>query len=123
MLTLQIDYALAGQESSFQKSCRECFISTLSNAITELEVQLGVKLFERNNKKSCHKSWSRDFDKASKIKLEVQNIHELAKNNSDTLNRRIRLFNHKEPLLFPVIDTKIPRSQVKNRRGSIKSTY
>jgi len=55
MLTLkQIDYALAvAKNLHFKKAADECFISpsTLSNAITELEVQLGVKLFERNNKK------------------------------------------------------------------------
>ena len=55
MLTLkQIDYALAvAKNLHFKKAADECFISpsTLSNAITELETQLGVKIFERSNKK------------------------------------------------------------------------
>ena len=94
MLTLkQIDYAKAvAKNLHFKKAADECFISpsTLSNAITELEVQLGVKLFERNNKKVMVTSLGKEIlNKARKIKLEVQNIHELAKNNSYTLNRSL----------------------------------
>ena len=48
MLTLkQIDYALAvAKNLHFKKAADECFISpsTLSNAITELESKLGVKI-------------------------------------------------------------------------------
>ena len=96
MLTLkQIDYALAvAKNLHFKKAADECFISpsTLSNAITELEVQLGVKIFERNNKKVMVTSLGKEIlNKARKIKLEVQNIHELAKNNSYTLNRSLSL--------------------------------
>ena len=50
MLTLkQIDYALAVRKNlHFKKAADECFVSpsTLSNAITELEIQLGIKIFE-----------------------------------------------------------------------------
>ena len=50
MMTLkQIDYALAvAKNLHFKKAADACFISpsTLSNAITELETQLGVKIFE-----------------------------------------------------------------------------
>ena len=56
MMTLkQIDYALAvAKNLHFKKAADACFISpsTLSNAITELETQLGVKIFERDNKKA-----------------------------------------------------------------------
>ena len=86
MLTLkQIDYALSvAKNLHFKKAADECFISpsTLSNAITELETQLGVKIFERNNKKVIVTSLGKEIlVKAKKIKLEVQNIHELAQHN------------------------------------------
>ena len=86
MLTLkQIDYALSvAKNLHFKKAADECFISpsTLSNAITELETQLGVKIFERNNKKVIITSLGKEIlVKAKKIKLEVQNIHELAQHN------------------------------------------
>ena len=55
MLTLkQIEYALAvAKNLHFKKAADECFISpsTLSNAISELEINLGFKIFERSNKK------------------------------------------------------------------------
>ena len=86
MLTLkQIDYALSvAKNLHFKKAADECFISpsTLSNAITELEMQLGVKIFERNNKKVIVTSLGKEIlAKAKKIKLEVQNIQELAQHN------------------------------------------
>jgi LysR family hydrogen peroxide-inducible transcriptional activator len=86
MLTLkQIDYALSvAKNLHFKKAADECFISpsTLSNAITELETQLGVKIFERNNKKVIVTSLGKEIlEKAKKIKLEVKNIHELAQHN------------------------------------------
>jgi hypothetical protein len=74
MLTLkQIDYALAvAKNLHFKKAADECFISpsTLSNAITELEAQLGVKIFERSNKKGyCDKSWAGDTSQSKKNKI------------------------------------------------------
>jgi len=87
MLTLkQIDYALAvAKNLHFKKAADECFISpsTLSNAITELETQLGVKIFERSNKKVIVTNIGQEIlHKAKNIKLEVRNIHELAQHNS-----------------------------------------
>ena len=86
MLTLkQIDYALAvAKNLHFKKAADECFISpsTLSNAITELETQLGVKIFERSNKKVIVTNIGQEIlNKAKSIKLEVRNIHELAQYN------------------------------------------
>ena len=74
MLTLrQIDYALAvARNLHFKKAAEECFISpsTLSNAITELEAQLGVKIFERSNKKVIVTNLGQEIlAKARKIKL------------------------------------------------------
>ena len=55
MITLkQIHYALTIQkELHFKKAADACYVSpsTLSNAISEMETQLGIKIFERTNKK------------------------------------------------------------------------
>lgn len=124
MLTLkQIDYALAvAKNLHFKKAAEECFISpsTLSNAITELEAQLGVKIFERNNKKVLITSLGQEIlSKARQIKLEVQNIHELAKNNPDTLNRNLSLgiiptvSPYFLPVILPRIERKFPDLKLK----------
>ena len=116
MLTLkQIDYALAvAKNLHFKKAADECFISpsTLSNSITELEAQLGMKIFERNNKKVIVTSLGQEIlKKARQIKLEVQNIHELAKNNSYALNRNLSLgiIPTVSPYLLPIILPKIQK--------------
>ena len=51
----QLNYALAvAKRLHFKKAADDCFVSpsTLSNAITELENQIGFQIFERTNKKS-----------------------------------------------------------------------
>ena len=50
----QINYALAVEkEMHFKNAADRCYVSasTLSNAISEMEKQLGFEIFERNNKK------------------------------------------------------------------------
>ena len=72
----QINYALAVEkEMHFKNAADKCFVSasTLSNAISEMEKQLGFEIFERNNKKvivtklgeeilrkykNAHRTWS-----------------------------------------------------------------
>ncbi|MFL2768978.1 MAG: LysR family transcriptional regulator, partial [Gammaproteobacteria bacterium] len=47
----QINYALAVEkEMHFKNAADKCFVSasTLSNAISEMEKQLGFEIFERN---------------------------------------------------------------------------
>ena len=117
MLTLkQIEYALAvAKNLHFKKAADECFISpsTLSNAITELETQLGLKIFERSNKKVIVTSLGHEIlDKAKRIKLEVQNIHELAQhNNMDGLNSSlsIGIIPTISPYFLPIILPKLQK--------------
>ena len=58
MITLkQINYALSVQKNlHFKKAADECFVSpsTLSNAINEMELQLGTQIFERDNLSLIH---------------------------------------------------------------------
>ncbi|MDC0441177.1 LysR substrate-binding domain-containing protein [Gammaproteobacteria bacterium] len=116
MLTLkQIDYALSvAKNLHFKKAADECFISpsTLSNAITELEMQLGVKIFERNNKKVIVTSLGKEIlAKAKKIKLEVQNIHELAQHNITGLcsSLSIGIIPTISPYFLPLILPKLQK--------------
>ena len=128
MLTFkQIDYALAvGKNLHFKKAADECYVSpsTLSNAITELETQLGVKIFERNNKKVIVTSLGREIlSKAKKIKLEVQNIHELAQHNVDGLSSSLSIgiiptiSPYFLPLVLPTIQKKFSNLQLKIEEG------
>ena len=124
MLTLkQIDYALSvAKNLHFKKAADECFISpsTLSNAITELETQLGVKIFERNNKKVIITSLGKEIlAKAKKVKLEVQNIHELAQHNITGLcsSLSIGIIPTISPYFLPLV---LPKLQKKFSDLSLK---
>ena len=128
MLTFkQIDYAPAvGKNLHFKKAADECYVSpsTLSNAITELETQLGVKIFERNNKKVIVTSLGHEIlSKAKKIKLEVQNIHELAQHNVDGLSSSLSIgiiptiSPYFLPLVLPKIQKEFSNLQLKIEEG------
>ena len=129
MLALkQIEYALAvAKNLHFKKAADECFISpsTLSNAITELETQLGLKIFERSNKKVIVTSLGHEIlDKAKRIKLEVQNIHELAQhNNMDGLNSSLSIgiiptiSPYFLPLILPKLQKEFSNLQLKIEEG------
>ena len=128
MLTFkQIDYALAvGKNLHFKKAADECYVSpsTLSNAITELETQLGVKIFERNNKKVIVTSLGHEIlSKAKKIKLEVKNIHELAQHNVDGLSSSLSIgiiptiSPYFLPLVLPKIQKGFSNLQLKIEEG------
>ena len=128
MLTLkQIDYAPSvGKNLHFKKAADECYVSpsTLSNAITELETQLGVKIFERNNKKVIVTSLGHEIlSKAKKIKLEVKNIHELAQHNVDGLSSSLSIgiiptiSPYFLPLVLPKIQKEFSNLQLKIEEG------
>lgn len=117
MLTLkQIDYALAvAKNLHFKKAADECFISasTMSNAITELEAHLGVKIFERSNKKVIVTNLGKEIlNRAKKIKLEVLSIHELAQHNSIGLNHSlsIGIIPTISPYFLPIVLPEIQKN-------------
>ena len=79
MITLkQINYAIAVAETlHFKKAAEKCFVSpsTLSNAITEMESQLGLKIFERDNKKVIVTNLGKSIiEKAKNIKNEIEKL-------------------------------------------------
>ena len=128
MLTLkQIKYALAVEKNlHFKKAADECFISpsTLSNAITELESYLGVKIFERNNKKVILTSIGREIlAKAKKIKLEINSINEIAQHSSGFLGSSVSLgiiptiSPYFLPLILPKVRKKFSNLKFKIEEG------
>ena len=82
MITLkQIHYALTVEkELHFKKAADACYVSpsTLSNAISEMESQLGIQIFERTNKKVIVTSLGREvLKKARAIKISMSDINQL----------------------------------------------
>jgi len=96
MITLkQINYSLAvAKQLHFKKASDDCFISpsTLSNAITELESNIGFKIFERSNKKVIVTKLGLEFlNKAKKIQLQVKDINEMKLNYLDSMSYPISI--------------------------------
>ena len=116
MITIkQINYALAVAETlHFKKAAEKCFVSpsTLSNAITEMEAQLGVQIFERNNKNVIvTKLGSLVIEKAQGIKTDIEDINKICELNSEPLSSKISLgiIPTIGPFLLPVLLPKIKK--------------
>ena len=132
MITLrQINYALAvSQTLHFKKAAEQCYVSasTLSNAITELEAHLQVKIFERNNKKVIVTNLGQKIlDKAKQIKLDVHHIHELARHDSQALNYNLSIgiiptiSPYFLPLILPKIEKKFSNINLRIEEGQSDS--
>ena len=91
----QINYALAVEkELHFKNAADKCYVSasTLSNAISEMEKQLGFEIFERNNKKVIVTRLGEEILKKYKnIKLQLEDIQKISENNSQPLSHPISL--------------------------------
>jgi LysR family transcriptional regulator, hydrogen peroxide-inducible genes activator len=86
----QITYALAvAEERHFKRASDSCSVSqsTLSSAISELEQQLGIKLFERDNRQVLVTPIGEQFiERARKIKIDVEDLYRLAEAESRPLS-------------------------------------
>jgi len=91
----QLHYALAVKETlHFKQAAERCFVSqsTLSSAISELENQLGVQLFERDNKKVLVTNFGEQIlTRAQEVMTQVQDIEHFAKSNSEPLSQPMSL--------------------------------
>ncbi len=89
----QLSYALAAAETlHFKKASEKCNISqsALSTALNELEKQLGLKIFERNNKQVfITPAGKKIIHQARQILLQVDTLEHFAE-------------THKDPLSFPL---------------------
>lgn len=100
MITLkQLHYAVAVQKTlHFKKAADMCAVSqsALSTAIAELETQLGVQIFERDNKKVLVTSLGEAIlKKAQAINLEVKELYQFSQ-------------SQKSPLCYPMTLGVIP---------------
>lgn len=91
----QIQYALAIEKTlHFKKAADVCNVSqsTLSSAINELEKQLGVQLFERNNKQVLITVEGHEILRRAKIiKTELDEIMQLSQRDSQPLSGSMTL--------------------------------
>ena len=89
----QLRYALAVEKHlHFKKAAEECAVSqsALSTALSEFEKQLGVQVFERDNKKVLITPIGQAIlNKAKTIRIEVDDLYQLAR-------------SHNEPLSYPM---------------------
>ncbi|EGG99431.1 Hydrogen peroxide-inducible genes activator [gamma proteobacterium IMCC2047] len=96
MITLkQLSYAVAVQKTlHFKKAADECAVSqsALSTAIAELETQLGVQIFERDNKRVLVTPLGEIIlRKAQAINLEVQELYQLSHSQNAPLSHPMAL--------------------------------
>lgn len=86
----QLHYALAIEKTlHFKKAAEACNVSqsALSTAINELEKQLGITIFERNNKQVLvTNSGQQILDKAKRVKLELDDLLQIPQNNKHPLS-------------------------------------
>lgn len=82
----QLCYALEIEKTlHFKKASQACHVSqsTLSTAINQLEKQLGITIFERNNKKVLvTHDGQQVLNKAKKIKVILDELNHISQNNT-----------------------------------------
>ncbi len=91
----QINYALAVEKTlHFKKASELCNVSqsALSTAIAEMEKQLGIQVFERNNKKVLITAEGLLFlNKAKTIKMEMDELYQLSQYGKENLSAPMTL--------------------------------
>tara|TARA_R110000850_G_scaffold76380_4_gene165859 strand:+ start:326 stop:1240 length:915 start_codon:yes stop_codon:yes gene_type:complete len=89
----QLHYALAVEKHlHFKKAAEECSVSqsALSTGLSELEKQLGIQIFERDNKKVLITPIGQAvLDKTHTIKMEIDDLYQLAR-------------SHNKPMSYPM---------------------
>ena len=124
MVTIkQIHYALMVEKKlHFKKAADACYISpsTLSNAISEMESQLGFQVFERTNKKVIVTNIGKVFLKKAKgIKSSIDEINQLSESQNKPLTMPINLGiiptigPYFIPLVLPTLQKKFPDLKLK----------
>jgi LysR family hydrogen peroxide-inducible transcriptional activator len=119
----QLYYALAVEKTlHFKKASEACNVSqsALSTAINELEKQLGITIFERNNKKVLVTNQGRlILTKAKKVKLEVDELLQISNNNNDPFSNAMTIGviptigPYLLPKVLPAIRKKYPDLKLK----------
>lgn len=118
----QLNYALAVEKTRhFKKAAEICSVSqsALSTAISELETQLGVQIFERDAKKVLiTKIGEKILARAKSIQLDIDDIHQLAKTSQSPLTYPIKLGviptigPHLLPKVLPAVRQQYPELEL-----------
>lgn len=91
----QLNYALAvARTKHFKQASEQCFVSqsTLSSAIAELESQLGVQIFERDNKRVLITALGEQIlTRAGQVLAQVKDIEQLASASHGVLQQPMKL--------------------------------
>ena len=123
MITIkQLNYALAVEKTlHFKKAAELCNISqsALSTALHELEKQLGLQIFERDNKKVLITPVGKQvLDKARQILLQVEDLLHLADSQRTALSFPLTvgviptICPYLLPRVFPILGERYPQAQL-----------
>ncbi|MEO0369525.1 MAG: LysR substrate-binding domain-containing protein, partial [Pseudomonadota bacterium] len=124
----QLNYALAvARHLHFKKAAEECGVSqsALSTALSELEKQLAVRIFERDNKKVLLTTAGRlVLDKAQSIKLAVDDLQKVAEAQQPPLSfpLTIGVIPTIAPFLLPTVLPAIRKSYPALSLNVVEST-
>jgi LysR family hydrogen peroxide-inducible transcriptional activator len=118
----QLTYALAVEKTlHFKKAAELCHISqsALSTALTELEKQLGLLIFERDNKKVLITPIGREvLNQAQNIMMQVEDLEHLADSQKAPLSFPITvgviptIAPFLIPAILPVLNEQFPQVQI-----------
>lgn len=118
----QLNYALAAEKTlHFKKAAELCNISqsALSTALTELEKQLGIQVFERDNKKVLVTPLGKEvLERARKIILQVDDLQHLADSQKSPLSFPLSvgviptIAPYLLPKMFPSLNKEYPHAQL-----------
>jgi LysR family transcriptional regulator, hydrogen peroxide-inducible genes activator len=109
----QLQYALAlAQELSFRRAAERCHVSqpALSSQLAELELALGVRLFERDKKRVLLTGAGRDLlARVTRILLEADGLLETARRAADPLagSLRVGVIPTVSPYLLPALTPRV----------------
>ena len=117
----QLTYALAVEKTlHFKKAADLCFVSqsALSAALSELERQLGLQIFERDNKKVLVTPIGREVLKQAKdILLRIEDLEHLAGSQGAPLSFPMSvgviptIAPYLLPRIFPLLNERFPMAQ------------
>jgi len=111
----QLTYALAVEKHlHFKRAAESCSVSqsALSTALNELEKQLGLQIFERDNKKVLVTPIGRQvLKKAQRIKLQLDDLYKLADAQRSELSypMSIGIIPTVAPYLLPIVLPELTR--------------
>ncbi|MCG8669880.1 MAG: LysR substrate-binding domain-containing protein [Pseudomonadales bacterium] len=118
----QINYALAVEKTlHFKKAAEACNISqsALSTALNEMEKQLGIQIFERDNKKVLITPLGQEvLDRSRQIMLQIEDLQHLAEHHQKPLSFPLTIgviptiAPYLLPKIFPVLNDEYPQAQL-----------